>query len=71
MKRIVTVIFTGLILFISTPTFANTVIYNTKTQKYHAPYCQWAKRCTKNCIKIEKQKAIRNGGMPCKVCGGG
>lgn len=54
MKRIVTVIFIGLILFINTPTFANTVVYNTKTQKYHAPYCQWAKRCTKNCIKIDK-----------------
>lgn len=47
------------------------VVYNTKTGKYHAPYCQWAKKCTVNCIKIDKQEAIRRGGVPCKVCGGG
>ncbi len=34
-----------------------TVIMNTKTYIYHTPDCKWAKKCTKNCIKITKQKA--------------
>ena len=34
-----------------------TVIMNTKTYIYHTPDCKLAKKCTKNCIKITKQKA--------------
>ncbi len=49
---------------------AEMVVYNTKTHKYHKPYCQWAQKCTVNCIKIDKKEAIRRGGIPCKVCGG-
>ena len=40
------------------------------TYKYHKITCKWAKKCTKNCIKIEKKKAQQRGGVPCKVCGG-
>jgi len=49
---------------------AKTVIYNVKTHKYHSVSCRWAKKCTKNCIKIEKSRAKVRGGIPCKVCGG-
>ena len=49
---------------------AETVIYNTATQKVHKPHCQHAKKCTVNCIKIEKNDAYKRGGKPCKVCGG-
>jgi hypothetical protein len=47
-----------------------TVIFNTKTHKYHSVNCKWAIRCTKNCISLPLSEAIRRGGVPCKVCGG-
>lgn len=47
-----------------------TVIMNTKTYIYHTPDCKWAKKCTKNCIKITKQKAQAQGVRACKVCRG-
>lgn len=50
--------------------YAQTVVYNTKTQKYHQLKCRWAAKCSANCIKIEKKEAIKIGGIPCKVCGG-
>ena len=50
--------------------FAETVVYNTKTHKYHKPGCTWAVKCTSNCIKIDKKDAKNKGGVPCKVCGG-
>jgi len=49
---------------------AETVIYNTKTGKYHKPSCSSAKRCTVNCVSIDKSEAIKKGGIPCKKCGG-
>ncbi len=51
--------------------FAETVVYNTKTGKFHSPSCQWANKCTVNCIKIDRKEAVQRGGIPCKVCGGG
>lgn len=50
--------------------FAETVVFNTKTLKYHKIGCRYASICTKNCIKIEKQQAKTKSGVPCKVCGG-
>ena len=46
------------------------VVFNTQTLKYHCPSCKWTIKCTKNCILVEKKKAINSGGIPCKVCGG-
>ena len=60
-------------LLLSAPVLAadsSTVIMNTKTYFYHNPACQWAKRCTKNCIKTTKDKATSQGARPCKICGG-
>ena len=54
----------------STPVLAEMVIFNTQTLKYHKPSCRWAKKCTVNCIKIDKKEAKKRGGVPCKVCGG-
>ena len=48
----------------------NYVMYNVKSHIYHKPTCEWAIKCTKNCIKIDKKEAIKRGGRPCKVCGG-
>lgn len=49
---------------------AEMVMYNTSTGKFHKITCKWAKKCTANCIKIEKSQAVKRGGVPCKVCGG-
>ena len=46
------------------------VSFNTNSLKYHCPSCQWAKKCTRNCISITRDEAIKVGGVPCKVCGG-
>ena len=46
------------------------VIMNVKTHIYHHPSCIWAKRCTQNCIKTTKDKALSRGARACKVCGG-
>jgi hypothetical protein len=69
MKKISTLILL-LILTLNTPVFAYEVAFNTKTKKYHQLWCQWARKCTTNCIIIKKEKAIQKGGIPCKVCGG-
>jgi hypothetical protein len=47
-----------------------TVSFNTNTLKYHCVTCQWAKKCTKNCIKVKKAEAKSRGGVACKVCRG-
>lgn len=49
---------------------ADEVRFNTQSLKYHCPSCQWAKRCTKNCITTTQKEAEKRGGVPCKVCGG-
>lgn len=59
------------ICFICLSAKAQEVVFNQKTLKYHHPSCQWAKKCTKNCIVVDKKKAKAKGGVPCKVCGGG
>ncbi len=72
MKNFLTtfLLFAAILLSSNTHTLAQTVIFNTKTYKYHSIHCQWALKCTKNCIKIDKKEAIRRGGIPCKVCNG-
>lgn len=68
MKKIIS--FLLLFSMLQASVFAEIVFYNTQTGKYHQPWCRWAKKCTVNCIKIEKKEAIKRGGVPCKVCGG-
>ena len=63
------IIFLSLFIFAGS-CFAETVVFNVKTLKYHKPSCQHAAKCTKNCIKIEKNEAKARGGVPCKTCGG-
>lgn len=68
MKKLITSIF--IFLFTINVAFAEAVIFNTKTHKYHKPTCTAAGKCTVNCIKIDKQQAKAKGGVPCKICGG-
>lgn len=64
MKKFISLLIT---LSLMTPVFAETVMMNVNTKKYHKEYCRYV---NKNCIKIEKKEAIKRGGVPCKVCGG-
>lgn len=52
------------------PTLAasGTVSFNTKNNKYHELSCKWAAKCTKSCVEISRDEAIKRGGIPCKVC---
>lgn len=68
MKKLIVSIF--IFLFTANICLAETVVFNTKTHKYHKPTCSSAIKCTVNCIKIDKQQAKAKGGIPCKVCGG-
>jgi hypothetical protein len=47
------------------------VMFNQHALKFHDPNCVWAHKCTRNCVSIPLSEAIRRGGVPCKVCGGG
>lgn len=49
---------------------ARIVVFNTESLKYHGPSCRWAKKCTVNCVDVPEKDAKKQGGKPCKVCGG-
>ena len=54
----------------ASPTRAGeSVAFNTANGKYHCLSCQWAARCTRNCVTIPLSDA-RARGVACKVCGG-
>ncbi|MDX1917621.1 MAG: hypothetical protein SFT81_00555 [Candidatus Caenarcaniphilales bacterium] len=46
------------------------VHFNQINRKYHDPSCEWAIKCTRNCIELEQEEALRRKGVPCQVCGG-
>ena len=69
MKKVLVFIILLISLFLPLNSFADTVVYNTKTRKYHAQSCASANKCTVNCIKIDRKQAIQRGGVPCKICG--
>lgn len=46
------------------------VYFNLQNKKYHCLTCEWAIKCTKNCVELDLSEAKRRGGIPCKVCGG-
>lgn len=50
--------------------FADQVVFNIKTSKYHSTNCVYARQCTKNCVFMDKDKA-KEKGIPCKICHGG
>ena len=68
MKKFIVSILT--VFFLANIAYAETVVFNTKTHKYHNLTCSAAAKCTVNCIKLEKQQAKAKGGIPCKICGG-
>lgn len=50
--------------------FKDPVVYNQHSRIYHEPYCEWAKKCTKNCVYIEREKVLKKfaNKKHCKVC---
>lgn len=66
MKKIIITILC--FLFVANACLAEVVSFNVKTHKIHNSSCRYF-NC-KSCIKIERQQAIKRGGVPCKVCGG-
>ena len=72
MKKILSMLLVASFLFAGTitPVNAEPVMYNTSNGKIHKLWCRWAKKCTVNCIKIDRKEAEKRGGIPCKVCGG-
>ena len=67
MKRLFMVL---LCVFVCNNAIAYSVAYNKNSHIYHKHSCEWAIRCTKNCITIDSTEAKYRGGRPCKVCGG-
>ena len=67
MKKLVIIL---LCMFVFGGAMAHSVAYNTNSHIYHKHSCEWAHKCTKNCITIDSSDAIQRGGRPCKVCGG-
>ena len=47
---------------------ADVIVFNLKTHKMHARNCPWAFKCTRSCIKITRESALKKGGIPCKIC---
>ena len=71
MKKILVSILASFVFFMtSAAAFAEDVMFNTKTLRYHSISCRYVPVCTVNCIKIDKKEALKRGGIPCKVCGG-
>ena len=47
------------------------VVYNLSNGKLHTADCEWAEKCTKNCIYLSKREIKKMFYVPCLVCGGG
>ncbi len=70
MKKLFATVLLFIAFLMTTPAaFAEMVMFNTKTYKFHTISCRYAHACTVNCIKIDRKEALRRGGIPCKVCG--
>ena len=46
-------------------------VYNLSNGKLHNHDCEWAEKCTKNCIFISRKQLKNMFYIPCLVCGGG
>lgn len=46
------------------------VMFNQSSKKYHCPTCEWARKCTRNCVEVTRSEAQSLGGVACKVCKG-
>ena len=49
---------------------SDTFVYNLSNSKLHTHDCEWAEKCTKNCIFLSKDEIKDLFYIPCLVCGG-
>ena len=49
---------------------SDVIVYNLSNGKAHRHDCEWAEKCTKNCIYIDKEEIKDMFYIPCAVCGG-
>jgi hypothetical protein len=49
---------------------SDVIVYNLSNGKAHRHDCEWAEKCTKNCIYIDKEEMKGMFFIPCAVCGG-
>jgi len=68
-KKNIGILVIGILLSMPLVVQAETVVFNPNSKIYHNTGCASAAKC-KVCIKIDKQKAIKQGGRACKKCGG-
>lgn len=69
MKKLTAIITSGILFLMPLSVQAETVVFNPNSKIYHSTSCPSAAKC-KVCTKIDKQKAIKQGGRACKKCGG-
>ena len=50
---------------------SNVAVYNISNGKMHTHDCEWAQKCTKNCIYLHKHEIQDMFYIPCAACGGG
>ena len=50
---------------------SDVVVYNLSNGKLHLHDCEWAEKCTKNCIYIPQKRVKKMFFVPCMSCGGG
>ena len=66
--KTLTALWLGVFVAVSIAASSLTVVFNTRSHKYHYTSCAAAKRCTVNCVEIGLDEAVRRGGVPCRVC---
>ena len=49
---------------------SDVVVYNLSNAKLHTHDCEWALKCTKNCVLVDKKQIDEMFYIPCLVCGG-
>ena len=50
---------------------SDTAVYNVSNAKMHTHDCEWAQKCTKNCVYLHKDEIQDMFYIPCAACGGG
>lgn len=47
--------------------FNEIVVFNTNSNIYHEPWCEWSEKCVDNCVYMEREEAQKYG-RHCHVC---
>ncbi len=53
-----------------TTIYGDVAVYNLSNAKLHKKDCEWAEKCVKNCITVDRKELKNMFYIPCAVCGG-